>query len=152
MNTSPSHRTADRSAVDLLRAAFTAFNREDLDACVQLLTEDFAINIAGMPFQMRGRDAWRGNATVLRTAFPDFEVRIDDAFGSGDRVAVRLTMRGTHRGEFRGLPATGRRVRFSSLELYRVTDGLLAEEWIGWDMETLMRQLDGSEEPPAPDA
>ncbi|MGW3658814.1 nuclear transport factor 2 family protein [Streptomyces sp. NPDC005151] len=61
--------------VALVRAAFAALNRHDLDACTRLVTEDFAINIAGMPFQMRGRDAWRRNAEVLPAAFPDFEVR-----------------------------------------------------------------------------
>ncbi|WP_405577653.1 ester cyclase [Streptomyces sp. NBC_01092] len=144
MNTSEQHRL-DQPALDLVRDAFAALNRHDIDRCTELMTEDFAINIAGMPFQMRGRDAWRQNTDYLRTAFPDFQARIDDIFASGDRVAVRLTMRGTHEGEFRGIPATGRQVEYSSIELYRVADGRLAEEWIASDMETLMGQLGESE-------
>ncbi|MYX08600.1 DUF4440 domain-containing protein [Streptomyces sp. SID8375] len=151
MDTSHSHRL-DQAPIDLVRTAFAAFNSGDLDACTQLLTEDFAINIAGMPFQMRGRDAWRQNAMVMRTAFPDFHTRIDDIFASGKHIAVRLTMQGTHRGDFRGIPATGRRVEYSSIELYRVADGYLAEEWIASDMETLMRQLNGFPSPATPDA
>ena len=137
--------------VDLLRSAFTALNRGDLDACTRLMTEDFVINIAGMPFQMHGVDVWRRNTTVLRTAFPDFQVHVEDIFSSGDRIAVRLTVRGTHRGEFRGVPATGRTVEYSSTELYRVAGGLLAEEWIASDTESLMAQLTGAGEA-VPDA
>ncbi|MCX4538189.1 nuclear transport factor 2 family protein (plasmid) [Streptomyces sp. NBC_00841] len=58
----------DQDPVALVRAAFAALNRHDLDACTRLMTEDFVIDIAGMPFQMRGRDAWRRNAEVLRAA------------------------------------------------------------------------------------
>ncbi|AZM49731.1 ester cyclase [Streptomyces sp. WAC 06738] len=148
MGTSPSH-SPGRAAVELLRDAFAALNRKDLDAGTEMLTEDFVINIAGMPFQMHGRDAWRQNVSVMRAAFPDFRVRIEDIFGSGDRVAVLLTMRGTHQGEFRGIPATGRRVEYTSAELYRVADGRIAEEWIYSDTETLMRQLDGAGAPDA---
>ncbi|MER7837692.1 ester cyclase [Streptomyces sp. NPDC096040] len=60
-------------------------------------------------------------------------------------------MRGTHQGEFRGVPATGPAVEYSSTELYRIADGLLAEEWIASDTETLMSRLSGSGAPD-PDA
>ena len=127
--------------IDLVRAAFDAFTSGDLDSCVEFLADDFIINIAGMPFQMRGRDAWRDNAHVMHSAFPGLEARIEDIFSSGDRVAVRLTMSGTHQGEFLDIPATGRTVEYTSIEIYRTADGKLAEEWISSDIATLMRQL-----------
>jgi steroid delta-isomerase-like uncharacterized protein len=127
--------------VDLVRRAFSVFNTGDLDRCMSLLAEDFVINLAGMPFQMRGRAPWRGNVELMQAAFPDIHADIDDIFGDGDRVAVRLTFRGTHRGDFQGIPATGREVAYMSLEHYRIQDGLLAEEWISSDLTTLMRQL-----------
>ena len=133
--------TQTQANIDLFRRALSAFNAADLDRCVTLLTEDFAINLAGMPFQMRGREAWKSNAEIMQTAFPGIQAQIDDIFGAEDRVAVRLTFRGTHRGEFLGIAATGRDVVFMSLELYRVVDGQLAEEWISSDLTTLMRQL-----------
>ena len=133
--------TQAQANIDLIRRAFSAFNAVDLAQCVTLLTEDFAINLAGMPFQMRGREAWKSNAEVMQTAFPGIQAEIDDIFGAEDRVAVRLTFRGTHRGEFLGIAPTGRDVVFMSLEHYRVVDGQLAEEWISSDLTTLMRQL-----------
>jgi steroid delta-isomerase-like uncharacterized protein len=134
-------RTQAQANIDLIRRAFSAFNAADLEQCVTLLTEDFAINLAGMTFQMRGREAWMSNAEVMQIAFPGIQAQIDDIFAAEDRVAVRLTFRGTHRGEFLGIAPTGRDVVFMSLEHYRVVDGQLAEEWISSDLTTLMRQL-----------
>jgi steroid delta-isomerase-like uncharacterized protein len=135
--------TDAQTNIELIRAAFAAFNEADLDACVEFLADDFAINLAGMPFQMRGREAWVQNAQVMQAAFPDIRAKIDDAFSTDDRVAVRVTFNGTHTGEFQGIPPTGRDIEYTSIELYRVADGKLAEEWIASDMETLMRQLTG---------
>jgi steroid delta-isomerase-like uncharacterized protein len=129
------------TATDLVRDAFRAFNDGDLGRCAAFLTEDFAINLAGMPHQLRGREAWVRNVEYMQAAFPGIQARIDDIFGSGDRVAVRLTFRGTHGGEFQGIPATGREVTYTSIELYRVADGKLAEEWIASDVTSLMAQL-----------
>jgi steroid delta-isomerase-like uncharacterized protein len=130
-----------KANIDLVRTAFAAFNSGNLETCAEFITDDFIINIAGMPFQMRGRDAWMQNAQVMHSAFPDVAGHIDDIFSSGDRVAVRLTMTGTQDGEFLGIPATGRTVEYTSIEIYRVAGGLLAEEWISSDMATMMRQL-----------
>jgi steroid delta-isomerase-like uncharacterized protein len=133
--------SADRN-VELMRKAYkTVFSEASPETCAALLTPDFIINLAGMPYQMRGRDAWMQNLAVMRKAFPDAQAEIEDIFGTGDRVAVRLTIRGTHTGEFVGIPATGRTVEYTSIEHYRVSGDLIAEEWICSDMLTLMRQI-----------
>lgn len=126
--------------VELLRAAFDDFNNGDVDALMARMEPDFIINIAGVP-QRRGRDTWRQGIDYMRQAFPDIHARVEDIFGAGDRVAVRLTFSGTHQGDFQGIQATGRSVSYSSNELYRVTDGVIAEEWICSDMASLMAQL-----------
>jgi steroid delta-isomerase-like uncharacterized protein len=131
------------TGVELLRRSFETFNSGDLDACVQLLTSDFIANFPGAPEPAVGREAWKQNARTFREAFPDLHVTIEDIFGAGDRVAVRLTLRGTHGGPFFGMPATGRTVAFSSVEIYRVEGDLLAEEWVSPDVTTLLRQISG---------
>ena len=93
---------------------------------------------------MRGPDVWRQGAGVIRLGFPDLHARIDDLVAEGDRVAVRLTFRGTHQGEFLGVPATGRTVEYVSHEFYRFADGLVAEEWICSDLASLQGQLTAS--------
>jgi len=134
--------TTDHDAnIALVRSAFAAFNESDLDATIAFLTEDFAINIAGMPHQERGHEAWSRNFAMMHAAFPGIQAHIEDIFASGDKVTVRLTFTGTHQGEFLGMEPTGRDIEYKSIEVYRIEDGLLAEEWICSDGLTMMRQL-----------
>jgi steroid delta-isomerase-like uncharacterized protein len=129
--------------IALLQRGFEALQRHDVEACVAMLTPDFTINIAGMPVAKRGASAWRGHAKLLIDAIPDVRLTIEDAFGADDRVAVRLRVTGTHRGEFLGIPPTGNHVDYQSSEIYRFRHGLIAEEWICSDTLTLLTQIGG---------
>lgn len=139
------HSSNPQSNIELMRRAFSALGRKDVDACVKLMPSDFRINIAGMPYQKRGTDAWRKHAEILFSAFPDIQMHIEDIFGSDDKVAVRMRLTGTHTGEFLGIQPTGKKVEYQSNELYRIADGTIAEEWICSDMLTLMAQIGGTE-------
>jgi steroid delta-isomerase-like uncharacterized protein len=77
----------------------------------------------------------------MKRAFPDLEAHVDDIVAADDKVALRLTLRGTHQGEFQGILATGRTIGYVTHEFYRVRDGLIAEEWICSDTASLFRQL-----------
>ena len=132
---------ASKSNIALVRAGFEALNAGDLDACIELVKPDLIINLAELPEPLHGRDIWRQGAAMFRRAFPDLHAEIEDIFGSGDRVAVRLSMSGTHRGDYLGIPATGRPVSYVSHEFYRVQDGLIAEEWLCSDTASLLRQI-----------
>ncbi|MDT5032526.1 MAG: hypothetical protein QOC94_2697, partial [Actinoplanes sp.] len=78
---------------------------------------------------------------MMKQAFPDLQAQIEDIVAADDRVALRVRFRGTHCGEFLGIPATGHPIEYVSHEFYRVADGLIAEEWICSDTATLFRQL-----------
>ena len=84
---------------------------------------------------------WRRGFEMMRRAFPDLQAHIEDVVAAEDKVAVRLRFRGTHDGEFLGIPPTGRAIEYVSHEFYRIADGLIAEEWICSDTATLLRQL-----------
>lgn len=96
------------------------------------------------------REEQRERASRLRVAFPDAVATLEDILTEGDRVAYRLTIRGTHRGSFLGVGATGRRVTVSLFAIVRVEDGKLAEEWGGLDQVDLLRQLREPSEPAPP--
>lgn len=129
------------SNIVVMEQAFDHLNAKDIDACLRLMTPDFIINIAEMPYQKRGQSAWRRHAEILFSAFPDVKVHIEDIFAVDDRLAVRIRIRGTHRGEFLGNPPTGKTIDYTSHEIYRFADGKLAEEWICSDSMTLMTQV-----------
>ena len=86
-------------------------------------------------------DTWQQGFELVKRAFPDLEAHVDDIVAADDKVALRLTLSGTHEGEFRGIPATGRKIRYAGHEFYRVADRLVVEEWICSDLASLFRQL-----------
>ncbi|HET6868730.1 MAG TPA: ester cyclase [Solirubrobacteraceae bacterium] len=132
---------ASETNIKLVRAGFEALNAGDLDACIELASPDLIINLAELPEPVHGLDTWCEGAAMIRAAFPDLHAEIEDIFASGDRVAVRLRIRGTHEGDYLGIPATGRTVSYVSHEFYRIENGLIAEEWICSDMAGLFRQI-----------
>jgi steroid delta-isomerase-like uncharacterized protein len=136
-----SEATSPAANIKLVRAAARAFNAGDARECLALIAPDFIINLAELPEPMLGPEAWRQNFEVMKHAFPDVHAHIEDIVAAEDKVAVRLRIRGTHSGEFLGIPATGRTVEYASHEFYRIADGLIAEEWICSDMTSLLRQL-----------
>jgi len=133
--------TSPAANIELVRAGFQAFNGGDADECLALASPNLIINLAELPEPQHGHDVWRQGFEMMKHAFPDLQAHIDDIFAAQDKVAVRLRFRGTHSGEFLGIPATGRSIQYASHEFYRIADGLIAEEWICSDMATLLRQL-----------
>ncbi|MET9026378.1 ester cyclase [Nocardia sp. NPDC004168] len=77
----------------------------------------------------------------LFAAFPDWHWDMRNLLVDGDYIALHFTVTGTHRGAFRGIEATGRRVTISELTLYRLEDGKFAEVWDQADMDALMKQI-----------
>lgn len=84
----------------------------------------------------------------LRAAFPDISITVEEVVVEGDRVAFRCVLRATHRGEFLGIPPTGGEVTVSLLDVIRIEDGLIAEQWGGPDLFDLARQLGATVTPP----
>lgn len=95
-----------------------------------------------------GADGVEELARSLRDAFPDYHETIEDIIVSGDRVSVRLTIRGTHTGPLPFAPATGRSIEITDQSIFRIEDGKIAEQWALTDQLSLLVQL-GLFEPPA---
>jgi steroid delta-isomerase-like uncharacterized protein len=86
-----------------------------------------------------------------RRAFPDLEMTIEQQIAEGPWVATRVTYRGTHMGEFAGIPATGRRVEYSGTAVDRLENGKVVEMWHTVNMHLLLRQIaGGGGSPPKP--
>jgi steroid delta-isomerase-like uncharacterized protein len=79
--------------------------------------------------------------TMLRSAFPDFKATIDDIIAEGDKVVIRQTWSGTQKGEFMGVPPTGKSVSFGVIDIIRIAGGKFAEHWGQMDSTGLMQQL-----------
>jgi predicted ester cyclase len=75
------------------------------------------------------------------TAFPDLHVSLDELIGEGNAVFLRSTLTGTHDGEYKGIPATGRHVAAEAAEVFRIADGKFVGYWCLTNVAGLMRQI-----------
>lgn len=109
------------------------------DLIDEVCTEDI---VSHSPFgEVRGRDEVREQTETNISAFPDFSATVQDIFGAGDKVAMRVNLQGTHDGEFMGVPPTGASFDIQNMVITRLEDGLIAERWIVPDMLGAFQQL-----------
>jgi len=101
-------------------------NTHDADLVDAFIATDYRNHNA---FVDDGREANRQFWSAFFTALPDLTATMEDLVISGDRVVGRFVYRGTHRGEFMGIPASGRPVEMRSIDIWRVADGLFVEHW-----------------------
>jgi steroid delta-isomerase-like uncharacterized protein len=80
-------------------------------------------------------------------ALPDLNPQEQDIIANEDTVVVRFVVEATHQGELLGIPATGRRVRWDAVDVYRLRDGKICEEWAADDLTAILHQV-GSYTPP----
>ena len=77
----------------------------------------------------------------FRSAFPDFHTTIEDQIAERDEVVTRWRMRGTHRGEFRGIAPSGKELDITGIGIFRFSDGKVVESWDNFDQLGMLRQL-----------
>lgn len=126
---------------DVIRRAYEElWNERNVGVVGELVAEDF-LNHAAPPGKQRGRQGLKDVVRMFEGAFPDFRYEVEDVISEGDKVAVRDVFRGTHQGDFMGVPATGNRVNMEAIHIYRLSEGKLAEHWVARDDLGMMRQL-----------
>jgi predicted ester cyclase len=79
--------------------------------------------------------------TTLLAAFPDYCLTIEDMVAEGDKVVIRSTIGGTHKGEFMGIAPTGKKVTWTAIEIWRIEGGKVVEIWGEVDQVGMMQQL-----------
>ena len=124
------------------------FHKGNLDLFDELAHADFIEHEQPDPSMGSGAETAKAMIAMARSAFPDLTVQIDSLIAEGDLIAARCTWRGTQRGEFMGVPASGKSVEFEVIDMIRFRDGRLSEHWGQSDMMGLMMQI-GAMEPPA---
>jgi len=123
------------------------WNRRDLDACDEIMAEDFVEHAAApfaptAPGRVHGPSAARGTVEWLVAQFPDIHMTIESMVAEGDTVAVRALAEGTNLGALNGvIPPTGRRFSARQSHWFRIRDGRLAEHWATREDLPAMLQL-----------
>jgi steroid delta-isomerase-like uncharacterized protein len=134
---------AAESNADYVRLVFDrAFSAGDLSVLDDRIAEDVVNHSTSQDDPLRGREEMKAFIRAVRGGFPDLHTRIEDLVDAGDTVVVRITVTGTHRAPYRGIPPTGRRFRAGEIIIIRFDDeGRLAESWQEFDALALLTQL-----------
>ncbi len=114
-------------------------NQGNLALVDELLSPDF-VDHSGM-FGAPGREGARQGWAAFHAAFASFHSTLEDLIAEGDKVVQRFTARGTHTGEWMGIPATGKQVEVTGMAIHRIAGGKIAENWANMDMLGFMQQL-----------
>jgi len=116
------------------------WNKHNPDAADDLVAPDVIENNP-LPGLRPGRDGYKQALALAFAAFPDVQITIEDLIAEGDKVVERWTIRGTHRGDFMGIPATNKRVTVTGIDIYRYAGGKRVETWSQYDAAGMMKQL-----------
>lgn len=133
---------ADECNRALVRRAFDeVWNRHNLAAIDEVFAADVVYHGGGNP--ICGTVELRRRIASFQEAFPDICHEIEDLMVAGDRVVVRWTGRGTHEGEFMGIPASGLRMQYEGITICQVRGGRIGEVWVVADILGLLQCLWG---------
>jgi steroid delta-isomerase-like uncharacterized protein len=124
----------------VIQRRYEELNRHDLDAAMTLLAPNFVFYAPGATEATDAR-GWRRFFTMYYRAFPDLRFVEDQAFASGNNVALRWTVHGTQQNEFLSVPPTGKQITSLGIALFHVVDGKIAAEWLEFDQLGLVQQL-----------
>ena len=119
---------------------------EKLDIADEVFAERYLSHQSDGTALERGPEDVKKFVMEYRSAFSDIEDIVEDMIGEGDRVVTRWTLRVTHTGEFRGIPATGKRITITGIGIFRFSEeGKVVESWDSLDQLGMLRQLGVSE-------
>lgn len=106
----------------------------------ELLVSDYVYHMSGRPKPLT-REETEQFARAVSAAFPDGRTTIEDMIAEGDKVVTRYTSRGTHKGEFMGIPASGKEIVVTGICISRIAEGKIAEDWEEFSGVSFLQQL-----------
>ncbi|MFG1816806.1 ester cyclase [Kribbella sp. NPDC049174] len=129
-----------------------AMNSRDPEIIAKAVDEVAAPNVrmsTPLPIDATGAEAFKQIWAMLLHAFPDLHVKVEDLIAEDDKVVIRNTVTGTHRGEYMGVPPTGKRITYNEIFIFRFAEDRITETWGIVNVLSQMRQLGLLPEPPS---
>jgi len=135
--------TAQRNKATLQQLYDRVMNGHDIEAANDLITPDRPDHDQTFPPEFtRDREGCKTLFRMFINAFPDLKFTTDFMVAEGDMVSAFTSVQGTHRGEFMGIPPTGKSFNVNNADTCKFTsDGLICEHWGVFDVAAMMRQL-----------
>jgi steroid delta-isomerase-like uncharacterized protein len=138
---STAQETSNKATIRRLYDVMNAGDVEVISKTIDEVVEPNVLYHAPGQTGATGAQALKQVWPVLLRAFPDLHVAVEDVIAEGDKVVCRDTVTGTHQGEYRGLPPTGKSVRYNEIFILRFVNGRIAEIWGVVDVFSQMQQL-----------
>lgn len=114
------------------------WNKHNIDAFDTYFSSDFIVHFA--EGDMNGAQ-YKGICQAYFSAFPDLKITTDDLIAEGNKVMKMWTANSTHKGDFMGIPATGKSVVVKGIEMFLIVDGKIKELWASMDNLGMLQQL-----------
>jgi predicted ester cyclase len=133
--------TAEQNRAAALEFFEQAWVGGDLTAYERFVHPEQVLHLAGYPEPFEGRDAALDWARTYRSAFPDIDFTLEAVLAEDDHVALRWSSSQTQRGPYLGVAPFGTRVTMTALQMFRFSEGKIAEVWIMFDPLNVMQQL-----------
>jgi len=133
-----------RNNLAVIKQHIAAMQAHDIDTIASLLDDSFVLisDTVPTPTRRTDRQGYLQLWQALWKGFPDAAyIIVEDPTASDDKVSVIWRGTGTHRGEFVGVPPTGRKTDIQGGSVYQVRDGKIITNWDHWDTGILLRQL-----------
>ena len=121
------------------RSSEEVYNQGKLDVIDEVYAADYTWPIDNP--MVLGSAEIKQHVAIVRAAFPDIHIAAEDMIAEGDKVVTRWTIVATHKGEFMGIPPTGKQVTGTGILISRIADGKIAGDWENSDQLGLMMQL-----------
>jgi len=122
----------------VVKRAYEDLNQKGLAAYYELVTPDHIVHLTEGDMSL---EQDRQFNTMFYEAFPDAKGTVEQMIAEGDRVAVRVTWRGTHTGKWMDIAPTGNKIDITNTAIFRIADGKLAEIWATTDTLRFMQQI-----------
>jgi steroid delta-isomerase-like uncharacterized protein len=132
--------SAEENKALVRRTYEEVLNKVHLDVVDELYASEYVYTSPGSP-ELRGPEGFKQLVRMLRAAFPDLRFTPEELIAEGESVVSRWTGRGTHQGEFKGIPPTGKQVTVTGIVIHRIADGKFVEDREELDALGLLQQL-----------
>lgn len=137
-----SHESNAQNNIMLTRKLFDElFNKDNLSVCDQLMSTNLKLVDPAQSHIKTGLPAYKEVETSYLKAFPKKKVKIDDIFAAEDKVVVRWTCQGVHKGELQGIAPTNKSFTITGISIYRFANNKITEIYQNWDRLSLFEQI-----------
>ena len=117
------------------------WNERKIELVDQLVSASHALNDPIVSGSQVGPELYKRRIVEFTKAFPDLCFTIEDMITEGSKSVICWTFTGTHQGEFRGIPGTGKKITVEGITIHHIKDGKILDSYARWDVLGLMRQL-----------